>query len=49
MAEEQTWSDFKNEAAKSQGQTGADYTRALHDAWEIMYSLQEPKTRRGWS
>lgn len=49
MAEEQTWSNFKTEAAKNIGQTGADYTRALHDVWEIMYGLQEPKTRRGRS
>jgi len=45
MAAEQTWSNFKNEAAKSQGQTGADYTRALHDVWEIMYGLQELEKR----
>jgi hypothetical protein len=49
LAEEQTWSNFKNEAAKCQGQTGADYTRALHDVWEFMYGLQEPRARRGWS
>lgn len=47
LAEEQTWSNFKNEAAKNQGKTGADYTRALHDVWEIMYGLQEPENRRG--
>ena len=46
MAEEQTWSNFKNEAAKNQGKTGADYTRTLHDVWEIMYRLQESQTRR---
>ena len=49
MAEEQTWNNFKSEASKNLRQTGADYTRALHDVWEIMYGLQEPKTRRGWS
>ena len=49
LAEEQTWSNFKSEAAKNLGQTGADYTRALHDVWEVMYGLQEPRARRGWS
>jgi hypothetical protein len=49
LAEEQTWANFKNEAGKNIGQTGADYTRALHDVWEVMYGLQETKSRRGWS
>lgn len=47
LAEEQTWANFKSEAARYQGQTGADYTRALHDVWEIMYDLQESAMRRG--
>ena|ERR1017187_6021165 len=47
LAKEQTYCNFKSEAAKNQGQTGADYTRALHDVWEIMYDLQGGKTRHG--
>lgn len=49
LAQEQTYSNFKSEAAMNQGQTGADYTRALHDVWEIMYDLQEGRTRHGGS
>ena len=40
MAEEQEWSNFKNEAAAHQRKEGASYARALHDVWEIMYRLQ---------
>ncbi len=40
MAEEQEWSNFKNEAAAHQGKEGASYARALHNVWEIMYRLQ---------
>jgi hypothetical protein len=40
MAEEQEWSNFKNEAARHQRKGGASYTNALHDVWGIMYSLQ---------
>lgn len=49
LAEEQAWSNFKSEVVKRQGQDGAAYTSALHKVWEIMYGLQEPETRRGWS
>jgi hypothetical protein len=45
LAKEQTWSNFKNEAARNQGKTGPDYVRALHDVWEIMYGLQEHEKR----
>ncbi len=40
LAEEQEWSNFKNEATSFQGKSGASYARALHDVWEIMYRLQ---------
>jgi hypothetical protein len=40
LAEEQDWSNFKNEAAVYQGKSGTPYARALHDVWEIMYRLQ---------
>jgi hypothetical protein len=49
LAEEQEWSNFKNEVAKRQGQTGTAYTRALHMVWEIMYRLQEPEMHQGRS
>jgi DNA-3-methyladenine glycosylase I len=38
---EQTWSNFKNEAARFQGKAGADYVHALHEVWSVMYRLQE--------
>jgi hypothetical protein len=41
LAQEQEWSNFKNEAAKYQGAPGADYERALHDVWSVMNRLQE--------
>ena len=44
MAEEQEWSNFKNEAASRQTQLGSAYIRALHDVWETMYELQESDT-----
>lgn len=43
LAEEQTWNNFKNEAAKNHGRTGANYTRALHEIWRVMFSLQNHK------
>jgi hypothetical protein len=49
LAEEQEWSNFKNQVAKHQGKAGAAYTSALHKVWEIMYRLQEsggPENRR---
>jgi hypothetical protein len=49
LAEEQEWSNFKNQVAKHQGKAGAPYARALHEVWEIMYRLQEsggPENRR---
>jgi hypothetical protein len=40
MAEEQDWSNFKNEAAAYQGTTGASYLRALHEVWATMDRMQ---------
>ena len=40
LAEEQAWSNFKDEACAHQGQEGASYVRALHDVWGIMHRLQ---------
>ena len=40
LAEEQDWSNFKNEVSSHQGKSGAAYVRALHDVWEIMNGLQ---------
>jgi hypothetical protein len=41
LAEEQEWSNFKNETARYQGKSGTDYVHALHDVWSVMHSLQE--------
>lgn len=41
LAEEQEWSNFKDEAAKHQGNAGAAYSRALHEVWDLMYGLQD--------
>ena len=40
LAQEQEWSNFKNEAAKYQGTSGRGYVRALHDVWAVMHRLQ---------
>jgi hypothetical protein len=40
LAEEQTWSNFKNEADRFQGSAGADYMHMLHKVWSLMYGLQ---------
>ena len=40
LAEEQDWSNFKNETARFQGATGADFVSALHRVWEVMHGLQ---------
>jgi hypothetical protein len=37
---EQQWSNFKNEAARNQSLTGADYVDALHEIWTLMHQLQ---------
>lgn len=41
LAEEQSWSNFKSEAARFQGQAGARYIHALHDVWSVMYRIQD--------
>lgn len=40
LADEQEWSNFKNEAARFQGAPGADYVHALHEVWGVMHNLQ---------
>ncbi|HXB67022.1 MAG TPA: hypothetical protein VNY05_02195 [Candidatus Acidoferrales bacterium] len=47
LADEQEWSNFKNEAARFQGAVGADYVHALHEVWEVMYNLQESEAAGG--
>lgn len=46
LAEEQQWSNFKNEAARHQGKSGSAYVRALHEVWSVMYGLQETQDRQ---
>jgi hypothetical protein len=41
LAQEQEWSNFKDEAARYQGTSGGGYVRALHKVWDVMYRLQE--------
>lgn len=38
LVAEQSWANFKNEAAKVNGQD--DYLRTLHQIWEVMYGVQ---------
>jgi hypothetical protein len=33
LAQEQDWSNFKNEVARHQGEAGTDYHAALRQAW----------------
>jgi hypothetical protein len=47
MAEEQDWSNFKNEAARFQAAASSDYIHALHDVWGVMHRLQEKPERLG--
>jgi len=44
LAQEQEWSNFKDEVAAFQGSAGSDYVRALHQVWSVMYGLQEKGT-----
>jgi hypothetical protein len=46
LAEEQTWGNFKNEAAKHVAETGSAYVNALHEVWSVMYKLQRPGAAR---
>jgi hypothetical protein len=43
IASEQTWSNFKNEAARFARENGdsTGYVQALHDIWGTMYELQQ--------
>jgi hypothetical protein len=45
LAQEQEWSNFKNEAAKYRGTSGRGYVQALHDVWDVMYRLQQDGDR----
>ena len=42
LAQEQEWSNFKNEAARFTGREGSSYTHALHEVWQVMFALQRP-------
>ena len=46
MAEEQTWSNFKTEAAARSADTGSAYIEKLHAVWWEMLGLQDSQTRR---
>jgi hypothetical protein len=46
LAEEQTWSNFKNEAAVHGAETGSTYVNALHDVWSVMFKLQRSEVKR---
>lgn len=46
LAEEQDWSNFKDEAARYQGNSGRRYVRALHDVWAVMSRLQQDEARQ---
>jgi len=48
LAQEQEWSNFKNQVAKHEGKSGAAYADALHEVWTVMSRLQEKSrcTRR---
>jgi hypothetical protein len=41
LAQEQEWSNFKNETARYQGGGDSDYLHALHEVWSVMHSLQK--------
>jgi hypothetical protein len=46
LAQEQEWSNFKNEVARYQGAAGRAYVGALHDVWGVMNRLQEGEERQ---
>jgi hypothetical protein len=46
MAREQTWSNFKSEAAQFQGTDGSEYVDAMHRVWDMMYGLQRSENQR---
>jgi hypothetical protein len=45
LAEEQEWSNFKNEVDRFQGRTGQEYVHALHSVWSVMSNFQDAETR----
>lgn len=45
LAEEQTWSNFKNEATAHQAETSAQYIQKLHSVWADMLELQNRASR----
>jgi hypothetical protein len=45
MAEEKTWTNFKNEAAARKADTGSAYINKLQDVWWEMLRLQAPPRR----
>jgi len=40
LAEEQMWSNFKDETARFQRGAARAYVHALHDVWGVMYRVQ---------
>ena len=46
LAEEQTWSNFKDEAAARKADTGSEYVHKLHAVWWEMLQLQERESDR---
>ena len=40
MAQEQTWGNFKKEAAKFAKGRDSNYMDALHEVWDVMYDFQ---------
>jgi hypothetical protein len=46
LAEEQTWSNFKDEAAARKADTGGEYVDKLHAVWREMLKLQEQESGR---
>jgi len=45
LAQEQEWSNFKDEAARYQGASGRGYVDALHEVWGVMNRLQQDENR----
>lgn len=41
LSEEMDDDNFKSEIARRQGPEGANYERARHDVWSVMYQLQD--------
>ncbi len=41
LAQEQDYSNFKDEAARNRDAVGSRYVDALHEVWSVMYPLQK--------